>query len=478
MAVTWSDVVYMGGTAYDVGIEAVLVSDNNYKATYRVDLYCSTFLYAGQTVSVSQYVSVTGHSQRTWSGSLGDGNKQFTTSMTYEFVKSNTTSKQVSFSVTGYLGNYSATATVWATISQGNWHTVTYDANGGTNAPSSQIKIYGYILTLSSTTPVKSITENVSGSDIPIVKNYEFCGWKSSFNSKIYQPGSSYGADKDTNMVAQWSPKTNNPIISIDNLYRTISTDSEVEATFGSAARCNFKIKIDRTFYSINELKNISGSVEIDGEASTNQVYTFAGNVVTTVQYIEYEYAASFSLPSDSRATLTLTVSDTQANNIGTSSVSIGVAHVPLELAHGGKSIGLLTSAGPEESISIGSITLSDVHEPDEITFKLSDLVDLLSLSVSKVPWTRIYTNGGQGVWYKTSLGFGYLRFVLEAWTGPWQVPANIPKKVCPPESCYFSIGRTTNNTASVWVGTDGAVYFYCFDKTNVITGIVSWPLA
>ena len=69
---------------------------------------------------------------------------------------------------------------------------VTYDANGGSGAPTAQIKTYGYILTLSSTAPVRD--------------GYVFKGWATSPTATTanYQPGAQYGVDQDLKLYAVW----------------------------------------------------------------------------------------------------------------------------------------------------------------------------------------------------------------------------------------------------------------------------------
>lgn len=358
------------------------------------------------------------------------------------------------------------------------YYSITYDGDGGYNLSPDTIKEHGKALIVSPRVPIKWETVSINEHEA-IRRYYIFMGWKASTDNRIYQPGSSYEVDADTIMVAQWTPKTNVPIVTIEYFYRTVSIDSDVPSDHGTAARCKFKIKIDRTFYVDNELKDLDNVLYIDDEISDKVVHK---HVISTNlaagMYIEYEYAETFELSNDSMAKLSIRVSDTKTDKLGEGTASIGTSIVPLEFAYGGQSVGILKNAGPKDSITLGSITLSDVHEEREITFKLSELIDLLSFYHSRTQWINIYKNGGQNVWYKTWMGVGYLRFILDSWTGVWQVPTNMPKQVAPPESCYFSIGRTTNNTASVWVGTDGAVYFYCFDKTNVVSGIVSWPLS
>lgn len=73
-------------------------------------------------------------------------------------------------------------------------HTVTYNANGGTNAPSSQTKWYGTVLTLSSQYPKRI--------------GYTFWGWGTSANATVatYPAGGSYGADADITLYAVWKP--------------------------------------------------------------------------------------------------------------------------------------------------------------------------------------------------------------------------------------------------------------------------------
>lgn len=71
---------------------------------------------------------------------------------------------------------------------------VKYDANGGSGAPPAQTKIAGQNLTLSSVRPTKY--------------GFNFSHWKSSAQGNTYSPGSLYGYDASTTMVAQWTPKT------------------------------------------------------------------------------------------------------------------------------------------------------------------------------------------------------------------------------------------------------------------------------
>lgn len=69
---------------------------------------------------------------------------------------------------------------------------VSYNANGGTNAPSSQTKTHGTALTLSSTVPTRT--------------GYTFLGWSTSktATTATYQPGDSITVDSDITLYAVW----------------------------------------------------------------------------------------------------------------------------------------------------------------------------------------------------------------------------------------------------------------------------------
>lgn len=72
-------------------------------------------------------------------------------------------------------------------------YTISYSANGGSGAPSSQTKTHGTNLTLSSTKPTKT--------------GYNFVNWKAT-NNQTYSSGATYSADESTTMTAQWSEIT------------------------------------------------------------------------------------------------------------------------------------------------------------------------------------------------------------------------------------------------------------------------------
>ncbi len=76
-----------------------------------------------------------------------------------------------------------------------NTYTVSYNANGGTGAPSAQTKTHGTNLTLSSTKPTRS--------------GYTFAGWATSASGAVaYAAGGTYSANASVTLYAKWTTNT------------------------------------------------------------------------------------------------------------------------------------------------------------------------------------------------------------------------------------------------------------------------------
>lgn len=83
-------------------------------------------------------------------------------------------------------------------------YTVSYNANGGSNAPASQTKVHGVTLTLSSSVPYRF--------------NYEFVGWSTNSNSSVasYYAGGSYTGNASVTLYAVWKYKPATYTVSYD----------------------------------------------------------------------------------------------------------------------------------------------------------------------------------------------------------------------------------------------------------------------
>lgn len=104
-------------------------------------------------------------------------------------------------------------------------YVVSYNANGGENAPAKQTKTHGTALTLRSDVPTRSdstsgnytVTLNANGGTVSTntlnavrTTRYTFRNWNtaSSGSGTSYAPGASYTADSDATLYAQWNTST------------------------------------------------------------------------------------------------------------------------------------------------------------------------------------------------------------------------------------------------------------------------------
>ncbi len=102
----------------------------------------------------------------------------------------------ISWSPQGTLYGPSSSSTTGLTTTT---YTISYNANGGTGAPSAQTKTYGKTLTLSSTKPTRAASSNGT--------TYTFKGWATSetATSAQYSAGGSYTTNAAATLYAVWS---------------------------------------------------------------------------------------------------------------------------------------------------------------------------------------------------------------------------------------------------------------------------------
>lgn len=140
-------------------------------------------------------------------------------------------------------------------------YTISYDANGGSDAPSSQKKYHGKNLTLRSTKPTRD--------------GYTFKNWSSSAQSKNYDPGDVYGYNAATTMKAQWT---------------AITYTVKYNANGGSGAPSN-------------QTKTYGKTLTLSSVKPTRENYSFLG-WATSADATEVEYAAGASYTDNNKLTL------------------------------------------------------------------------------------------------------------------------------------------------------------------------------
>lgn len=183
-----------------------------------------------------------------------------------------------------------------------NKYTVSYDANGGSDAPYQQIKTYGQALTLSS--------------QIPTRPNYNFMGWSTNKNASgaEYQAGGTYYGNSNVTLyavwdLAYWSPKITNVYVNrcdsdgSDNEEGTyakvtfkweccqiLGTNNVKSATVGGYAASvsgtsgNTTTIIGNGSYSSDDTYNIS-IVVVDSKNGTSTYYTYVDSTHFAIDF-------------------------------------------------------------------------------------------------------------------------------------------------------------------------------------------------
>ena len=182
-----------------------------------------------------------------------------------------------------YTANASATLyAVW----KANTYTVSYNANGGSGAPSSQTKTYGTALTLSSTKPTRT--------------NYTFKGWGTSASATTvsYAAGASYTANAAVTLYAVWELAYSKPRITNLSVKRCNSGGAVKED--GTYALVSFDWACD---------KDISGLL-IEWKLSTDEAYSSSKTITATGKSGTVGQAVGGAFLVTSSYTIRVTVTD------------------------------------------------------------------------------------------------------------------------------------------------------------------------
>lgn len=173
-------------------------------------------------------------------------------------------------------------------------YTISYNANGGTNAPSSQIKTYNVALTLSNISPIRS--------------GYNFLGWStsSSATSASYQSGGSYTSNGDATLYAVWE-------VAIDPLQDDI--DPEPVIFNGTWLRGPYKISniLKNMIYRIKSMAPLK-LAEIDkllGSPGVNAADYIVEQGVKNIDGISWLYRKWNSGIAECKGTITTSVTST-----------------------------------------------------------------------------------------------------------------------------------------------------------------------
>lgn len=216
---------------------------------------------------------------------------------------------------------------------------VTYDANGGTGAPSSQTKTYGSALTLQTGTPTRT--------------GYSFLRWNTAKDGTgtSYSPGGTMaaGSNAAVTLYAQWQKLPDAPTISSLTVVRSNASGNQDDT--GEYCKVTAKWHVDTTNVSGNTA-TVTGAIQAVGGSPT--VFTFSsgasGTSGTAVALVpncntDYQYVIAVTV-TDRRTYTTRVAIMTRASFI-------------LDLKAGGTAVGI-GSAAPDSGLEIGWPTQFD----------------------------------------------------------------------------------------------------------------------
>ena len=217
-----------------------------------------------------------------------------------------------------------AAVTLYA-VWKANTYTVSYNANGGSGAPSSQTKTYGTTLKLSSTKPTRT--------------NYNFLGWATSASATAaqYAAGANYTANAAVTLYAVWElsyvkPRIFNLSAQRCNAAGTLTDDGEY-------ALISFNFETDKNVSSIvvawESASADSGSKTISASGMSGTVSSVVGGSLTP--------EASYSI--------TITVTDAVDNSSATTTLNGSKFPIDAKAGGGGVSFGKPAELGKAESL-------------------------------------------------------------------------------------------------------------------------------
>ena len=185
---------------------------------------------------------------------------------------------------------YNDTSNITLTANWKQEYTITYDANGGTGAPGSQIKVEGETLYLSSKAPTR--------------RSYTFQYWKSRATGANYSPGGTYTNNTSDTLVAVWQAinVTEITINQSGDQWIPTKTDRNNQPYTTLTAQISPADALNKgvTWSSDNTTVatvNSSGTVTAKGPGYAVITATASGNTSKTSSRIVYVYNAVYDWP-------------------------------------------------------------------------------------------------------------------------------------------------------------------------------------
>lgn len=300
--------------------------------------------------------------------------------------------------------NYTLYA-VWKIIT----YTISYNANGGSGAPSSQTKNYGSSIKLSTTKPART--------------NYNFKGWATSANGSVaYASGATYSSNSSITLYAVWELAYTPP--SISNLKVSRCNSSGVLTDTGTYAKLSFSWSCSQLIGS-NPVVSIVAewSTDNQSEIPTNQDQIPAignsGNVSRIIG--EFDLDQSFYIY--------VKIKDSKGGS-SSSVATLPTASFYLDFKAGGSGVGIGAIAERENQLIVGYNAIFNknvvIGSPSNISIEGYSVADFVIESGSSGHW----------MYYKWASGRYDIRLngVYQFETGVYifLAPASFPKMLTP----------------------------------------------
>lgn len=245
-------------------------------------------------------------------------------------------------------------------------YTVSYDANGGSNAPSSQEKTHGVNLTLTSSIPTRA--------------NYNFVGWATSSSGDVeYAPNGTYTANASITLYAVWVSAYQPPQILNQKAVRCIA-DGE-DRLSGEYIKLSFDWKsgkgADGTDHDSSLV--ISGGLSYSVQSTVAEFNSASGTITQIV---------AISLGETNTATITIT---DKVENVSTTALVV--------FPKGGLAIHM---SRPEKAVKFFGIASDDeegvISEDYIIDIDPENINDPLVNKLTSIGWVSLISRFGVGI--------------------------------------------------------------------------------
>lgn len=268
--------------------------------------------------------------------------------------------------------NYTANAAVTLyAVWKANTYAVTYNANGGTGAPTAQTKTYGKALTLSTVKPTR--------------ENYNFLGWATSATATTatYAPGASYTANAAATLYAVWGLAYVKPRITGFVLSRCDSEGTTTDE--GTYAVVGFGWASDLAVSSILIEWKLASSTEY---ASTDSVTVAASGTSGSVNQI----VGAGAISTEKTYTFRITVADSTDSSQKISNLSGSIYHIDCKPPNAEGEVGGVSVGKPAELDGVFDVGYAAKFSGGMINLVAEKVADLNDL---KTPNTYVSVNQG-----------------------------------------------------------------------------------